>query len=88
MTDILKINRDGPANLNPEDDWTRINPAESFTLAPSGNFFEFQEVSKSFDDRLVLDHVSFSVKRAETCVIMGRSGVGKSVSLNHIMGFL
>jgi phospholipid/cholesterol/gamma-HCH transport system ATP-binding protein len=36
----------------------------------------------------VLDHVSFTVKRGETCVIMGRSGVGKSVSLKHIMGFL
>src|SRR2546429_9564192 len=35
-----------------------------------------------------LDHVSFAVKRGETCVIMGRSGVGKSVSLKHIMGFL
>jgi len=45
-------------------------------------------VCKSFDERLVLDHVSFWVKRGETCVIMGRSGVGKSVSLKHIMGFL
>ncbi len=52
------------------------------------NYFEFREVCKAFDDRLVLDHVSFSVKRGETCVIMGRSGVGKSVSLKHIMGFL
>ena len=54
----------------------------------SGNYFEFREVCKSFDDRLVLDHVSFTVQRGETCVIMGRSGVGKSVSLKHIMGFL
>jgi phospholipid/cholesterol/gamma-HCH transport system ATP-binding protein len=52
------------------------------------NYFEFRNVCKSFDDRLVLDHVSFTVKRGETCVIMGRSGVGKSVSLKHIMGFL
>jgi phospholipid/cholesterol/gamma-HCH transport system ATP-binding protein len=52
------------------------------------NYFEFRDVCKSFDDRLVLDHVSFAVKRGETCVIMGRSGVGKSVSLKHIMGFL
>lgn len=43
---------------------------------------------KAFDDRPVLVDVSFTVKRAETCVIMGRSGVGKSVSLKHIMGFL
>jgi phospholipid/cholesterol/gamma-HCH transport system ATP-binding protein len=52
------------------------------------NYFEFQDVCKSFDERLVLDHVSFTVKRGETCVIMGRSGVGKSVTLKHIMGFL
>jgi phospholipid/cholesterol/gamma-HCH transport system ATP-binding protein len=54
----------------------------------AAKYFEFREVCKSFDDRMVLDHVSFSVKRGETCVIMGRSGVGKSVSLKHIMGFL
>lgn len=54
----------------------------------SGNYFEFREVCKSFDERLVLDHVSFTVQHGETCVIMGRSGVGKSVSLKHIMGFL
>ena len=51
-------------------------------------FFEFRDVCKSFDDNAVLKDVSFSVKRAETCVIMGRSGVGKSVSLKHIMGFM
>jgi ABC-type transporter Mla maintaining outer membrane lipid asymmetry ATPase subunit MlaF len=52
------------------------------------DFFEFRDVSKGFDGRPVLDRVSFTVKRGETCVIMGRSGVGKSVSLKHIMGFL
>jgi phospholipid/cholesterol/gamma-HCH transport system ATP-binding protein len=51
-------------------------------------FFEFRDVCKGFDDHLVLDHVSFTVKKSETCVIMGRSGVGKSVALKHIMGFL
>jgi phospholipid/cholesterol/gamma-HCH transport system ATP-binding protein len=54
----------------------------------AANYFEFRDVSKSFDGRPVLDGVSFTVKRGETCVIMGRSGVGKSVSLKHIMGFL
>jgi phospholipid/cholesterol/gamma-HCH transport system ATP-binding protein len=54
----------------------------------SANYFEFREVSKAFDDRPVLNGVSFAVRRGETCVIMGRSGVGKSVSLKHIMGFL
>ena len=88
MTDILKINRSGRTNLNPDRDWTALNPAEELTPPPATNFFEFREVCKAFDERLVLDHVSFTVKHGETCVIMGRSGVGKSVSLKHIMGFL
>jgi len=54
----------------------------------SENYFEFRDVCKAFDERPVLVNVTFAVKRGETCVIMGRSGVGKSVSLKHIMGFL
>ena len=54
----------------------------------SENYFEFRGVNKSFDDNYVLKDVSFTVKRGETCVIMGRSGVGKSVSLKHILGFM
>jgi ABC-type transporter Mla maintaining outer membrane lipid asymmetry ATPase subunit MlaF len=88
MTDILKISRGGLTNLSPERDWTSLNPAEALKPPPATNFFEFRNVCKAFDERLVLDHVSFTVKHGETCVIMGRSGVGKSVSLKHIMGFL
>ncbi len=54
----------------------------------SDPYFEFQGVSKSFDDHLVLDDVSFRVDPGETAIILGRSGVGKSVSLNLLMGFL
>lgn len=36
----------------------------------------------------MLDDVSFYVMPGETLCILGRSGVGKSVSLHHIMGFL
>ena len=54
----------------------------------SDPYFEFQGVSKSFDDHLVLDEVSFRVDPGETAIILGRSGVGKSVSLNLLMGFL
>jgi len=66
-----------------------LNGNDSLTgRGESPNYFEFRDVCKGFDGRPVLDHVSFTVKRGETCVIMGRSGVGKSVSLKHIMGFL
>ena len=54
----------------------------------SGPYIDFKKVSKSFGDNLVLDQVSFSVMPGETVCILGRSGVGKSVSLQHIMGFL
>jgi phospholipid/cholesterol/gamma-HCH transport system ATP-binding protein len=58
------------------------------TPTATGHFIEFRNVSKAFDDHLVLDEVSFFVDHGETCVIMGRSGVGKSVTLKHILGFL
>src|ERR1700691_1546130 len=54
-------------------------------LAP---YIEFKEVSKSFGANCVLDHVSFDVMAGETVCILGRSGVGKSVTLQSIMGFL
>jgi phospholipid/cholesterol/gamma-HCH transport system ATP-binding protein len=54
----------------------------------SGHYLEFQSVSKSFDDNAVLKDVSFFVDQGETAVIMGRSGVGKSVSLKLLLGFL
>ena len=66
----------------------RAQRARTEPLSVSGHYIEFRDVSKSFDDHLVLDHVNFFVDPGETCVIMGRSGVGKSVTLKHIMGFL
>ncbi len=51
-------------------------------------YIEFQHVSKAFGSNQVLDDVSFEVLPGETVCILGRSGVGKSVSLHHIMGFL
>ncbi len=52
------------------------------------HYIEFRHVSKAFDDNAVLKDVSFFVDRGETAVIMGRSGVGKSVSLKLLLGFL
>jgi len=51
-------------------------------------YVQFQDVSKAFGDNVVLDRVSFDVLPGETVCILGRSGVGKSVALQHIMGFL
>src|SRR4051795_4311019 len=51
------------------------------------HYIEFRDVYKTFD-RPVLADVSFWVDAGQTLAIIGRSGVGKSVSLGHIMGFL
>lgn len=48
----------------------------------------FNHVSLWFGERKVLDNVSFNVHRGETLCILGRSGVGKSVALRILMGFL
>lgn len=87
MTDILRINRGGPTKLRFPREGSDLK-GQGYLHPRSESFFEFCDVSKAFDERPVLDHVSFTVKRGETCVIMGRSGVGKSVTLKHLMGFL
>ncbi len=51
-------------------------------------YIEFVHVFKSFDDQPVLEEVSFEVRRGEMVVVLGRSGVGKSVTLKHILGFI
>src|SRR2546426_2752202 len=55
---------------------------------PAEPYIKFVNVSKSFDDQTVLRDVSFDVRRGEMVVVLGRSGVGKSVTLKHILGFL
>jgi phospholipid/cholesterol/gamma-HCH transport system ATP-binding protein len=56
--------------------------------AGAAPLIEFKNVSIAFGDRQVLDDVSFTVRRGETLCILGRSGVGKSVTLRLLMGFL
>ncbi len=51
------------------------------------HYIEFRHVYKTFDAPVLVD-VSFQVNAGETVAVIGRSGVGKSVSLAHIMGFL
>jgi phospholipid/cholesterol/gamma-HCH transport system ATP-binding protein len=51
-------------------------------------FIDFEKVSIGFGDRKILDEVSFHVGRGQTLCILGRSGVGKSVSLRILLGFL
>jgi len=54
----------------------------------SAPYISFEHVYKSFGSFVVLQDVSFHVHPGETLCILGRSGVGKSVSLQILMGFL
>jgi phospholipid/cholesterol/gamma-HCH transport system ATP-binding protein len=51
------------------------------------HYIEFRHVYKTFDKPVLID-TNFHVDGGETVAIIGRSGVGKSVTLAHIMGFL
>lgn len=63
-------------------------PATAEEEPTSWPLISFSHVSMWFGDRKVLDNVSFQVQRGQTLCILGRSGVGKSVSLRILMGFL
>lgn len=49
---------------------------------------QFEAVSKAFGSKRVLQEVSFTVEPGEILFILGKSGVGKSVTLKHIVGVL
>jgi len=52
------------------------------------DFIEFIDVHKSFGDRVILDGISFSVEKGKTFAILGPSGIGKTVTITHIVGLL
>jgi len=49
---------------------------------------EFQDLHKAFGTKQVLQGFSLKIRDAETVVIIGYSGTGKSVALKHIVGLL
>jgi phospholipid/cholesterol/gamma-HCH transport system ATP-binding protein len=51
-------------------------------------YIRFENVWKSFNGQPVLEDVTFEVGQGEMVAVLGRSGVGKSVTLKHIIGFL
>jgi phospholipid/cholesterol/gamma-HCH transport system ATP-binding protein len=65
--------------------------AQRFGSSPAGDgeaMIEFDNVVKILGGRRILDGVSFTVKRGETFVVCGPSGVGKSVTLKHMVRLL
>jgi phospholipid/cholesterol/gamma-HCH transport system ATP-binding protein len=44
------------------------------------------DLCKSFNGNVVLDHVNLVIPKGQITVVIGKSGVGKSVLLKHIVG--
>ena len=55
---------------------------------PTSPAVSFQNVTKKFGDRAVLNQVSFDIARGEALCVLGRSGTGKSVTLKLMIGLL
>lgn len=68
--------------------WSIFKRMEEHASAPVQPFIAFEHVCQRFGDNVVFDDLSFFVLPRETLCIIGRSGVGKSVSLKIAMGFL
>jgi len=49
---------------------------------------EFRNVTMVFDDRKVLNDLSFKVMKGETKIILGGSGCGKSTTIKLVLGLL
>ncbi len=45
-----------------------------------------KNISKAFDGKQVLEHISFTVKKGECVALMGKSGAGKTTLLRIIAG--
>jgi phospholipid/cholesterol/gamma-HCH transport system ATP-binding protein len=55
---------------------------------PEVPMLEAQDLHKSFGPKVVLDGISFSLAKGESLVIVGPSGIGKSVLLKHLIGLV
>ena len=73
-----------PEAFDSEPDPAVLMPANGSAVP----MVSFSHVSMWFGERKILDDVSFTVSRGQTLCILGRSGVGKSVALRILMGFL
>src|SRR2546427_12503003 len=55
---------------------------------PSAEAIRFEDVSLAFDDRQVLDRISFRLAHGETKALFGVAGSGKSTILKLALGLI
>lgn len=52
------------------------------------NKVEIKNITKRFNDKLVLDNISFNIKQGEVFGLLGPNGAGKSTLINIMIGLL
>lgn len=76
-TDNRVSDRAAESTFREVDDSDRAIPA-----------IEFRNVTMIYDDRKVLNNLSFKVMKGETKIILGGSGCGKSTTIKLVLGLL
>ncbi len=56
-------------------------------MTKSENIIELRNITKQFDDLLVLDNLNLDIKKNEFLTLLGPSGCGKTTTLKIIAGF-
>ena len=67
---------------------TERSPQLEEALGPGSPIVVFDKVSLAFDDKVILDEVSFTLIKGHTKIFLGASGAGKSTILKLILGLL
>ncbi|HEY0545222.1 MAG TPA: ATP-binding cassette domain-containing protein [Pyrinomonadaceae bacterium] len=90
LSNYLTHDSEAPAALGGEvsEEAAESTFAEVDDQARAIPAIEFREVRLAFDDRTILDGLSFKVMKGETKIILGGSGCGKSTTIKLVLGLL
>lgn len=89
----VQTERSLPADMHRTDGQVSAEAAESTFAEVNDRLrevpaIEFRDVHLAFDDRKVLDGLTFRVMKGETKIILGGSGCGKSTTIKLVLGLL
>ena len=65
-----------------------IKPFRIKSFKNKNSIIEFENVSLSYGNRLILDNINFKINQTEIFGMLGPNGVGKSTIFNLITGLI
>jgi phospholipid/cholesterol/gamma-HCH transport system ATP-binding protein len=83
MSTDIHISAEGISENAAESTFHEVDDRERVTPA-----IEFRNVRLAFDERVILNNLSFKVMKGETKIILGGSGGGKSTIIKLVLGLL